>query len=67
MLAGGLIANPRTLVMLPGLYLALDAGDLSVLAPFLAEVDGMLGVTGMPEAMDLASGISKARLAQVTR
>jgi len=67
MLAGGLIANPRTLVMLPGLYLALDAGDTSVLAPFLAETGGMLGVTGMPEAMDLASGISPARLAQVTR
>jgi len=61
-LAGSLIANPPTLAMLPGLYLALDAGELSVLAPFLAGVGGMIGISGMPEAMDLASGISPARL-----
>jgi pimeloyl-ACP methyl ester carboxylesterase len=67
LLAGGLVANPETLVMLPGLYLALDAGQLSVLAPFLGEMAGQLSIGGMPEAMDLASGISAQRLVQVER
>ena len=64
-LAGGLIANPRTLSMVPGLYLALEAGMTSVLAPFLGDVPGLFSIRGMPEAMDLASGISPARLALV--
>jgi pimeloyl-ACP methyl ester carboxylesterase len=66
-LAGGLIANPHTLAMLPGLYLALDAGKTEVLAPFLGDVADLLSVRGMPEATDLASGISPARLALVRR
>lgn len=64
-LAGSLIANPGTLALLPGLYLALDSGATDALAPFLASMAGQLGVTGMPEAMDLASGISAGRLARV--
>ena len=67
MIAGGLIANPNTLSMLPGLYLALDAGRTDVLAPFLGDVADLLSVTGMPEATDLASGISPARLALIQR
>lgn len=67
LMAGGLIANPETLVMLPGLYLALDAGKTDVLAPFAAQIAGIPGVAGMPEAMDLASGISPRRLALVRR
>lgn len=67
MLAGGLIANPHTLAMLPGLYLALDAGRTDVLAPFLGDVADQLSFRGMPEAMDLASGISPGRLALVRR
>ncbi|MES2987858.1 MAG: alpha/beta fold hydrolase [Pseudomonadota bacterium] len=67
MLAGGMIANPPALAMLPGLYLALDAGRTDVLAPFLGDVADLLSLRGMPEAMDLASGISPARLAQVRR
>lgn len=67
MLAGGLIANPNTLAMLPGLYLALDAGRTDVLAPFLGDVTDLLSLRGMPEAMDLASGISPRRLALVRR
>jgi pimeloyl-ACP methyl ester carboxylesterase len=67
MLAGGLIANPNTLAMLPGLYLALDAGRTDMLAPFLGDVADLLGVTGMPEATDLASGISPGRLVLVRR
>jgi pimeloyl-ACP methyl ester carboxylesterase len=67
MLAGGLIANPNTLAMLPGLYLALDAGRTDGLAPFLGDVADLLSVTGMPEATDLASGISPRRLALIQR
>lgn len=65
LLAGSLIANPGTLALLPGLYLALDSGATDALAPFLTSMAGQLGVTGMPEAMDLASGISAGRLARV--
>ena len=67
MLAGGLIANPQSLAMLPALYLALDAGRTEVLAPFLGDVADLLNLRGMPEAMDLASGISPRRLALVRR
>ncbi|HWU15261.1 MAG TPA: alpha/beta fold hydrolase, partial [Caulobacter sp.] len=67
MLAGGLIANPNTLAMLPSLYLALDAGKTDVLAPFLGDVADLLSLRGMPEAMDLASGISPRKLAVVRR
>jgi pimeloyl-ACP methyl ester carboxylesterase len=67
LMAGGLIANPQTLVMLPGLYLALDAGQTDVLKPFIGEFANSLGIAGMPEATDLASGISPARLALVRR
>ncbi len=67
MMAGGLIANPQTLVMLPRLYLALDAGRTEVLAPFMGELANMLGIAGMPEATDLASGSRRARLALMRR
>lgn len=65
LIAGALIANPATLALLPGLYLALDGGQTATLLPFLGSMAGQLGVTGMPEAMDLASGISADRLSQV--
>ena len=67
LMAGGLIANPQTLAMLPGLYLALDAGKTEVLTPFMGEFANTLGIAGMPEATDLASGISPGRLAVVRR
>lgn len=67
MAAGSLVANPETLAMLPGLYRALDAGNVGVLAPFFGQMSGLLGIGGMPEAMDLASGISPARLRTVER
>ncbi|PTS87864.1 MULTISPECIES: alpha/beta hydrolase [unclassified Caulobacter] len=67
LMSGGLIANPQTLAMLPGLYLALDAGQTEVLKPFMGEFANLLGIAGMPEATDLASGISPGRLALVRR
>lgn len=66
-LAGGMVANPQSIAMLPALYLALDVGETSVLAPFLGEVADQLRVSGMPEAMDMASGVSPERLALVER
>ena len=67
MLAGGLIANPRSLTMLPGMYMALDAGETEFLAPLMGDIADLLSFRGMPEAMELASGISPGRLAQVRR
>lgn len=67
MLAGSLIADPPGLARLPALYRALDVGNADVLTPYLGRFMGVLGVGGMPEAMDLASGISPAKLALVQR
>jgi pimeloyl-ACP methyl ester carboxylesterase len=67
MLAGSLAANPDTLALLPGLYRALDAGKTDGFAAFAGQMAGILGVGGMPETMDLASGISPRRLALVER
>lgn len=66
MLAGSLAANPNTLGLLPGLYLALEAGK-DVFGPFMGMMGGLLGVEGMPETMDLASGISPRKLAMIQR
>jgi len=65
--ASGLVANPQTLSMLPGLYLALDAGMTEVMTPFMPSPQAYFSIAGMPEAMDLASGISPGRLAMVER
>ena len=66
LLAGSLIANPETLAGLPRLYLGLDAGNAEVLRPYLGPLTS-LGVGGMPEAMDLASGITAKKLALIRR
>ena len=66
-LAAGMVANPPTLSRLPGLYLALDAGMTEVVAPFLGDPARYFSISGMSEAMDLASGISPARLVRVER
>lgn len=63
--AGGMVANPASLSMLPGLYLALDNGMTEVLAPLMPHPSRIFSVSGMPEATDLASGISSGRLALV--
>lgn len=67
LLAGAAVANPDSMAALPRLYLALDAGKTNALTPFLARMYGQLGISGMPETMDLASGISRRRLALVER
>jgi len=65
MLAGGMAANPSSLARLPGLYRALDAGMTQVLAQAFPPPERLFTVSGMPEAMDMASGITAARLAEV--
>ncbi len=65
LMSGGLVANPRTLSMVPGLYLALDAGMTEVLSQVLPDPSSLFSISGMPEAMDLASGVSPGRLALV--
>jgi pimeloyl-ACP methyl ester carboxylesterase len=64
MFAGGMIADPYTAAVLPSLYGALDAGGYGPIAQQMYGAfsgGGPLGLRGMPEAMDLASGISPAR------
>jgi pimeloyl-ACP methyl ester carboxylesterase len=65
LLAGSLIANPPTIAQLPALYLALEAGRTEAMAPYAGSMAGLLGVAGMPEVMDLASGVSPRKLAMV--
>lgn len=67
LLSSGLVANPRTLSMLPGIYLAIEAGMTEILAQLFANPASLFNIRGMPEAMDLASGISPDRLALVQR
>lgn len=66
-LAGSLAANPDGVAGLPRLYQALDAGRTEVLTPYLPSLMGLLSVSGMPEAMDLASGITARRLTLTRR
>lgn len=70
LMAGGLVKNPSSLVRLPGLYAkieqALDKADAAAAGRMIALAVGRMGgVGGMSDAMDMASGISAARLARV--
>ena len=67
MLASALVANPPQLSMLPGIYLKLDAGNTDSLASIIPPPHRYFGISGMPEAMDMASGISPERLALITQ
>jgi len=63
-LVGGMISDPAGVARVPRLYLGLEQGRYDDLAPI---VTALLAypVSGMPEAMDLASGATRARLALV--
>lgn len=67
LMASAMVANPPTLSMLPGIYLALDAGKTEVLASLFPPPHRYFGITGMPEAMDLASGVSPGKLAIIAQ
>jgi pimeloyl-ACP methyl ester carboxylesterase len=61
------IADPASAARLPGIYAMADAGDLSRIALVIYENirRDPISFRGMPEAMDIMSGISDARLAMV--
>ncbi|MFO1186663.1 MAG: alpha/beta fold hydrolase [Alphaproteobacteria bacterium] len=69
MAVGGLISDPPRIAGVPLLYLALDNGAYEPFARILHQffLSGPAGFAGMPEAMDLASGIDRERLALVER
>jgi pimeloyl-ACP methyl ester carboxylesterase len=65
MLAGFLfISDPERLADLPGFYARMDSGDFQMVGTMLYRaLQGEFGrMDGMPQLMDLASGISPARL-----
>lgn len=64
MLIGGIAKNPAGAGQLEQLYAAFDAGQGEAVAPLLygAFFKEPLTMSGMPELMDLASGISDERL-----
>ena len=69
MMAGFVAKNPEGFAQLTGAYAALDAGQTAPLAPLIWNFffQSPLTMTGMPELMDAASGISEARLAEIRR
>ena len=66
---GGIAKNPAGIRQLAQLYGAFDAGLGQAVAPLLygAFLNDPLTMTGMPELMDLASGISRKRLGEFRR
>ncbi len=67
MLTAGSIADPPAIARVPLLWLAADRGELEPVARRVyAMMQGPDGFGGMTEAMDLASGATRARLALVT-
>lgn len=69
MLAGILPKNPDGIAKLAAAYQALEAGQTQALAPLIYGYffKDPLTMSGMPELMDVASGITDARLALVRR
>lgn len=69
MMAGILPKNPDGIAQLAGAYQALEAGQTQALAPLVYGFffKDPLTMSGMPELMDVASGITDARLALVRR
>jgi len=61
------IGDASDLVVFPRLLWSIDRGDPSVLAWFVRKrAGGAISVHGMNEAMDVASGVSPSRMAQIT-
>jgi pimeloyl-ACP methyl ester carboxylesterase len=68
MLTAGSIADPPAIANIPLAWLASDKGNYELAARRVYSMaQGLSGFRGMPEAMDLASGATKARLALVTK
>ena len=68
-LVGGMMADPSGSAQVPLLYRAMAAGRYEQIAAIVCRefCARSGGYRGMPEAMDLASGISAARLAMIRR
>ncbi len=68
-MVGGIMADPAGAAQVPLLYRAMDAGQYEPIAAFLCrEFCSSSGTyRGMPEAMDIASGISAPRMAMIRR
>ncbi|KQN22924.1 hypothetical protein ASE86_14195 [Sphingomonas sp. Leaf33] len=69
MLIGNIAKNPAGMTQLAQLYAAFDAGQGEAVAPLLyaAFLKDPLTMSGMPELMDLSSGVSPSRLAIIGR
>lgn len=62
------LATTQTSRLLPGGYAAMEQGQFAEIAPFVLQTRQRFGrLAAMPLAMDLASGASPSRLAQITR
>jgi pimeloyl-ACP methyl ester carboxylesterase len=68
-MVGGMMADPSGSAQIPLLYRAMDAGQYGPIAAIVCREFCSLsgGYRGMPEAMDIASGISAKRLAMIRR
>jgi len=68
-MVGGIMADPVGAAQVPLLYQAMAAGRYEQIAAIVCREFCTMsgGYRGMPEAMDLASGISSARLAMIRR
>jgi pimeloyl-ACP methyl ester carboxylesterase len=68
LVAASSIADPPSTVRLLKMYEAMDKGDFTAPAQILlAMASDSIKMRGMPEAMDIASGISDAQLAAVEK
>ena len=68
MLTASSIADPPAIANIPMAWLASDKGNYEVAARRVYSLaQSLAAFRGMPEAMDLASGATKARLALVTK
>jgi pimeloyl-ACP methyl ester carboxylesterase len=66
LLVSAMIADPPGIARVPALYAAVEAGRYEMVAgPIIAQLGAFSTFTGMPELIDLASGIDAARLALV--
>lgn len=67
MLASVVPKNPDGIGRLVGAYAALDAGKMDAIAPLLYGyfLEKPLTLYGMPEAMDIASGVTAGRLLRI--
>jgi len=67
MVASFFIADPASAARLPAIYAMMDAGDTTMIGPIIYDNlrRNAISFRGMPEVMDIMSGISADRLAQV--